>query len=154
MAIPTHVLTIESMSGENDDTSSEAPAPNPHSGPPLIHHPQGNAGRLGRKLQAGNTKRSSSSNELGAPLARKDQSDKGSLLPRFGEWNVKDPASGVGFTAVFEKVVHEKKTGRAAFFSSNHAASLLPMKFRGSSQSSAEGSSLQSWCCCCLRRKG
>ncbi|MCO5585747.1 hypothetical protein L7F22_039683 [Adiantum nelumboides] len=153
MAIPIHVLTIESVNGENGSTSSEAPAPNPESGPPLIH-PQNNAGRLGRKLQVGDTRRCSSNSAFGASFARKDQSEKGSSLPKFGEWNVKDPASGVGFTAVFEKVVEEKKTGRTAFFSPKHAGSLLPMKFRGSSQRSAEGFCLQSWCCCCRRQKG
>ncbi|KAL6863752.1 hypothetical protein ACP4OV_016655 [Aristida adscensionis] len=37
--------------------------------------------------------------------------EKGSPLPKFGEWDVNDPASGEGFTVIFNKARDEKKTG-------------------------------------------
>ncbi|KAK6259600.1 hypothetical protein SCA6_014074 [Theobroma cacao] len=36
--------------------------------------------------------------------------DKGRPLPKFGEWNVNDPASAEGFTVIFNKTRNEKKT--------------------------------------------
>ncbi|GAB4845933.1 Protein noi4 [Ancistrocladus abbreviatus] len=38
-------------------------------------------------------------------------SDKGRPLPKFGEWDVNDPASAEGFTVIFNKARDEKKTG-------------------------------------------
>ncbi|TXG55565.1 hypothetical protein EZV62_020821 [Acer yangbiense] len=37
--------------------------------------------------------------------------DKGRPLPKFGEWDVNDPSSAVGFTVIFNKARNEKKTG-------------------------------------------
>ncbi|KAF5461208.1 hypothetical protein F2P56_021025, partial [Juglans regia] len=50
------------------------------------------------------------------PLPRKVSpckfmSDKGQPLPKFGEWDVNDPASAEGFTVIFNKARDEKKTG-------------------------------------------
>ncbi|KAF9669648.1 hypothetical protein SADUNF_Sadunf14G0129100 [Salix dunnii] len=39
-------------------------------------------------------------------MAEKDQP-----LPKFGEWDVNDPASAEGFTVIFNKARNEKKTG-------------------------------------------
>ncbi|XP_074578949.1 protein NOI4-like [Curcuma longa] len=38
-------------------------------------------------------------------------SDKGQPLPKFGEWDVNNPASAEGFTVIFNKARDEKKTG-------------------------------------------
>ncbi|GMI79414.1 hypothetical protein HRI_001610700 [Hibiscus trionum] len=38
-------------------------------------------------------------------------SDQGRPLPKFGEWDVNDPASAEGFTVIFNKARDEKKTG-------------------------------------------
>ncbi|KAJ6894022.1 hypothetical protein NC652_027940 [Populus alba x Populus x berolinensis] len=38
-------------------------------------------------------------------------SDTGRPLPKFGEWDVNDPASAEGFTVIFNKARDEKKTG-------------------------------------------
>ncbi|XP_020274471.1 RPM1-interacting protein 4-like [Asparagus officinalis] len=38
-------------------------------------------------------------------------SDNGRPLPKFGEWDVNDPASAEGFTVIFNKARDEKKTG-------------------------------------------
>jgi hypothetical protein len=43
----------------------------------------------------------------GSPLLQ----EKGSPLPKFGEWDVNDPASAEGFTVIFNKARDEKKTG-------------------------------------------
>lgn len=32
-------------------------------------------------------------------------------MPKFGEWDVNDPASAEGFTVIFNKARNEKKTG-------------------------------------------
>lgn len=36
--------------------------------------------------------------------------DKGRALPKFGEWDVKNPASAEGFTVIFQKARDDKKT--------------------------------------------
>ncbi|KAK1290749.1 RPM1-interacting protein 4 [Acorus calamus] len=38
------------------------------------------------------------------------QQDKGRPLPKFGEWDVNNPASAEGFTVIFNKARDEKKT--------------------------------------------
>ncbi|KAE9606399.1 putative RIN4, pathogenic type III effector avirulence factor Avr cleavage [Lupinus albus] len=38
-------------------------------------------------------------------------SEKGRPLPKFGEWDVNDPASAEGYTVIFNKARDEKKTG-------------------------------------------
>ncbi|XP_028121706.1 protein NOI4 isoform X1 [Camellia sinensis] len=38
-------------------------------------------------------------------------SEKGRPLPKFGEWDVNDPASAEGFTVIFNKARNEKKAG-------------------------------------------
>ena len=35
---------------------------------------------------------------------------EGRPLPKFGEWDVNDPASAEGFTVIFNKARNEKKT--------------------------------------------
>ncbi|KAM2231105.1 hypothetical protein ACFX1S_015436 [Malus domestica] len=40
-------------------------------------------------------------------------SDKGRPLPKFGEWDVNNPASAEGFTVIFNKARDEKKTSAA-----------------------------------------
>ncbi|XP_042473904.1 protein NOI4-like [Zingiber officinale] len=37
--------------------------------------------------------------------------ERGRPLPKFGEWDVNDPASAEGFTVIFNKARDEKKTG-------------------------------------------
>ncbi|VVA18762.1 PREDICTED: RPM1-interacting 4 [Prunus dulcis] len=40
-----------------------------------------------------------------------EKQEKGRPLPKFGEWDVNDPASAEGFTVIFNKARDEKKTG-------------------------------------------
>lgn len=42
------------------------------------------------------------------------QQDKGRPLPKFGEWDVNNPASAEGYTVIFKKARDEKKTNGAA----------------------------------------
>ncbi|XP_010551964.1 PREDICTED: RPM1-interacting protein 4-like [Tarenaya hassleriana] len=37
--------------------------------------------------------------------------EKGQPLPKFGEWDVNDPASAEGFTVIFNKARNERKGG-------------------------------------------
>ncbi|KAL3749459.1 hypothetical protein ACJRO7_010557 [Eucalyptus globulus] len=37
--------------------------------------------------------------------------ERGQPLPKFGEWDVNEPASVEGFTVIFNKARYEKKTG-------------------------------------------
>ncbi|CAL0325312.1 unnamed protein product [Lupinus luteus] len=49
--------------------------------------------------------------------------DKGRALPKFGEWDVNNPASAEGFTVIFNKARDEKKTtGTAANKSTSHTS--------------------------------
>lgn len=41
-----------------------------------------------------------------------NQVDKGSTLPKFGEWDENNPASADGYTEVFNKVREEKNGGQ------------------------------------------
>ncbi|XP_019418545.1 PREDICTED: RPM1-interacting protein 4-like [Lupinus angustifolius] len=38
-------------------------------------------------------------------------SEKGRPLPKFGDWDVNDPASAEGYTVIFNNARDEKKTG-------------------------------------------
>ncbi|KAF8089527.1 hypothetical protein N665_0503s0026 [Sinapis alba] len=40
--------------------------------------------------------------------------NKGRPLPKFGEWDVNNPASAEGFTVIFSKASDEKKTKKAS----------------------------------------
>ncbi|KAG7022694.1 hypothetical protein SDJN02_16428, partial [Cucurbita argyrosperma subsp. argyrosperma] len=40
--------------------------------------------------------------------------DKGRPLPKFGEWDVNNPASAEGFTVIFSKARNEKKSNEAS----------------------------------------
>ncbi|KAF2563133.1 hypothetical protein F2Q70_00018901 [Brassica cretica] len=42
------------------------------------------------------------------------QENKGRPLPKFGEWDVNNPASAEGFTVIFSKASDEKKTKKAS----------------------------------------
>ncbi|XP_038685103.1 protein NOI4-like isoform X2 [Tripterygium wilfordii] len=58
--------------------------------------------------------------------------DKGRPLPKFGEWDVNDPASAEGFTVIFNKARDEKKTGgkpdSPAKFDSHTRSGVSPSK--------------------------
>ncbi|KAI3828370.1 hypothetical protein L1987_02471 [Smallanthus sonchifolius] len=68
--------------------------------------------------------------------------ENGRPLPKFGDWDVNDPASAEGFTVIFNKARDEKKTGGKADSPSNadpglkHAAA--PVKKPPAKK----------WCCC------
>jgi len=48
------------------------------------------------------------------PSGRGDETpERGSAVPKFGEWDEKDPSTGEGFTDIFNKVREEKQSGDA-----------------------------------------
>ncbi|KAK1430909.1 hypothetical protein QVD17_14018 [Tagetes erecta] len=46
-----------------------------------------------------------------APPTHTRKEEKGRPLPKFGDWDVNDPASAEGFTVIFNKARDEKKMG-------------------------------------------
>ncbi|XP_038883812.1 protein NOI4-like isoform X1 [Benincasa hispida] len=46
-------------------------------------------------------------------LTKQVLQDKGRPLPKFGEWDVNNPASAEGFTVIFSKARDEKKSNEA-----------------------------------------
>uniref|UniRef100_M1AQY3 NOI n=1 Tax=Solanum tuberosum TaxID=4113 RepID=M1AQY3_SOLTU len=46
-----------------------------------------------------------------ARTLQKCQWEKGHPLPKFGEWDVNDPASAEGYTVIFNKARNEKRSG-------------------------------------------
>ncbi|KAF8014779.1 hypothetical protein BT93_H0548 [Corymbia citriodora subsp. variegata] len=47
-----------------------------------------------------------------------DSPSSGAAVPRFGDWNVNDPASGDGYTDVFNRIKEERQRGPGAAMSS------------------------------------
>ncbi|KAJ4754185.1 RPM1-interacting protein 4 (RIN4) family protein [Rhynchospora pubera] len=81
---------------------------------------------------------------------RRDQSmaeENGRPLPKFGEWDVNDPASADGFTVIFNKARDEKKGGNAQETDS-------PMKddrnARATEGHATRSNSQKKWFCCVM----
>ncbi|KAI3408990.1 AvrRpt-cleavage domain-containing protein, partial [Psidium guajava] len=69
--------------------------------------------------------------------------DQGRSLPKFGEWDVNNPASAEGFTVIFSKARDEKK-------SPNGAVGNGPMSQRNDNASKPGGAyppMKKRWCC-------
>ena len=47
------------------------------------------------------------------------QPERGSAVPKFGEWDEKDPSTGEGFTDIFNKVREDKQSGVAPAITSD-----------------------------------
>ncbi|XP_062198716.1 protein NOI4-like isoform X1 [Phragmites australis] len=71
--------------------------------------------------------------------------EKGSPLPKFGEWDVNDPASAEGFTVIFNKARDEKKTGGN---SQGQDVPTKPSQPSGQGLYAAKGNSSKKWFCC------
>lgn len=69
-----------------------------------------------------------------------NEQENGKPLPKFGEWDVNDPASAEGFTVIFNKARDEKKTGRAG---SGRAAS----QRRNNSRKEDDKTNKKKWFC-------
>ncbi|XP_058219736.1 protein NOI4 [Rhododendron vialii] len=67
--------------------------------------------------------------------------DKGRPLPKFGEWDVNDPASAEGFTVIFNKARNEKKTGGKPESPTKEESAYRPGATLGKPQS-------KKWFCC------
>ncbi|XP_062198717.1 protein NOI4-like isoform X2 [Phragmites australis] len=70
--------------------------------------------------------------------------EKGSPLPKFGEWDVNDPASAEGFTVIFNKARDEKKTGGN---SQGQDVPTKPSQPSGQGLYAAKGNSSKWFCC-------
>ncbi|XP_042424765.1 protein NOI4-like [Zingiber officinale] len=71
-------------------------------------------------------------------------SDQGQPLPKFGEWDVNNPASAEGFTVIFNKARDEKKTG------GNSGAAATPSRNEGLQPDIGDHhpSKTRKWFCC------
>ncbi|MCL7034147.1 hypothetical protein MKW94_000959 [Papaver nudicaule] len=69
--------------------------------------------------------------------------DKGRPLPKFGEWDVNDPASAEGFSVIFNKARDERKAGNKPDSPGKDETSLYnkPRPVSGKPQS-------KKWFCC------
>ncbi|XP_073296084.1 protein NOI4-like [Primulina huaijiensis] len=71
--------------------------------------------------------------------------EKGRPLPKFGEWDVNNPASADGFTVIFAKARDEKKaTGTAASIASPSP----PPPSMSQPHESDNDPSKKKWLCC------
>ncbi|KAG9447910.1 hypothetical protein H6P81_014038 [Aristolochia fimbriata] len=76
-----------------------------------------------------------------------ETTEKGAAVPKFGDWDEKDPASADGFTHIFNKVREEKQTG-AAKVPAVPTDSSYPHSGKHENVDNAE----PSWFCCFGRR--
>ncbi|XP_012572273.1 uncharacterized protein [Cicer arietinum] len=65
---------------------------------------------------------------------------QGRPLPKFGEWDVNDPASAEGFTVIFNKARDEKKTGGGG-------SGRITSQRRSNSRKDDDKSSKRKWFC-------
>ncbi|XP_041007381.1 protein NOI4-like isoform X1 [Juglans microcarpa x Juglans regia] len=70
--------------------------------------------------------------------------DKGRPLPKFGEWDVNNPASAEGFTVIFSKARDEKKSDGAA----GSGATQRRNENQSKSQEHFQSSETKKWFCC------
>ncbi|CAD6207646.1 unnamed protein product [Miscanthus lutarioriparius] len=62
------------------------------------------------------------------PSGRGDETpERGSAVPKFGEWDEKDPSTGEGFTDIFNKVREEKQSGNAPVITSDTGLLMLQL---------------------------
>jgi hypothetical protein len=72
------------------------------------------------------------------------QPERGSAVPKFGEWDEKDPSTGEAFTGIFDKVREEKQSG-----SGNASVVNSDAGYNRSNQNHKYGSSVSSLQTCC-----
>ncbi|KAJ1695029.1 hypothetical protein LUZ63_011727 [Rhynchospora breviuscula] len=70
----------------------------------------------------------------------------GGPLPKFGEWDVNDPASAEGFTVIFNKARDEKKTATTAPCSDS--PSKADQVYKDAPYNTIPKSSTKKWFCC------
>ncbi|XP_027337654.1 protein NOI4-like [Abrus precatorius] len=71
--------------------------------------------------------------------------EKGRPLPKFGEWDVNNPASAEGFTVIFNKARDEKKTNTAANVVTPRRSDPV---FRNENYNDPQRSQKKKWFCC------
>ncbi|XP_018844612.1 protein NOI4-like isoform X2 [Juglans regia] len=82
-------------------------------------------------------------------------SDKGRPLPKFGEWDVNNPASAEGFTVIFSKARDEKKSNKGTYNTGSAAAAASTHPSSNHNQSKSQENNNQhpddqtkKWFCC------
>ncbi|MCL7037089.1 hypothetical protein MKW94_000888 [Papaver nudicaule] len=70
--------------------------------------------------------------------------DKGRPLPKFGEWDVNNPASAEGFTVIFNKARNDKKTNNG----NSDAADKTSQKTKPNDNKVQYPPSSRKWFCC------
>ncbi|CAA2956769.1 RPM1-interacting protein 4-like isoform X2 [Olea europaea var. sylvestris] len=97
-----------------------------------------------KSLDVGSNSRS---NPLSAGPNRMNHADdfsyKSASVPKFGEWDERDPRSGEGFTVIFNKVKEEKQIAAAKF-------SPVPLQTANDYPTSPNKKTTRSKKCCCL----
>ncbi|WOL13632.1 RPM1-interacting protein 4-like [Canna indica] len=71
--------------------------------------------------------------------------ERGWPLPKFGDWDVNDPASAEGFTVIFNKARDERKIGGNARETDSHGKEETTFKHDYASKSHHK------WFCCMIR---
>ncbi|XP_022142617.1 RPM1-interacting protein 4-like [Momordica charantia] len=83
------------------------------------------------------------------PRARRNEGEMVASVPKFGSWDARDPKSGDGYTAIFNKVKMEKKIG-----GSNSSQAVPPLTNQTKQQPIPQivhgSTSFVSKVCCCL----
>ncbi|KAI3927670.1 hypothetical protein MKW98_014897 [Papaver atlanticum] len=69
--------------------------------------------------------------------------DKGRPLPKFGEWDVNNPASAEGFTVIFNKARNDKKTNNG-----NSATEKTSKNTKANDNKVQYPPSQRKWFCC------
>ncbi|XP_059452492.1 protein NOI4-like [Corylus avellana] len=71
--------------------------------------------------------------------------DKGRPLPKFGEWDVNNPASAEGFTVIFSKARDEKKSNGTAASGAIQRNDHIPSK---PEENNYQNPMTKKWFCC------
>ncbi|KAH7444387.1 hypothetical protein KP509_02G076700 [Ceratopteris richardii] len=103
--------------GQNGNRTEEDHHFQPENGSSLVSgvspmNPQPHRGQLGRKpgTASPSAERKSDGGAPGTPNRNRPER-YASPLPKFGEWDVNNPASGEGYTIIFDNARDQKKTG-------------------------------------------
>ncbi|KAG4933036.1 hypothetical protein AAZX31_17G122800 [Glycine max] len=71
--------------------------------------------------------------------------ENGRPLPKFGEWDVNNPASAEGFTVIFNKARDEKKTNTATATPTPRRSDPV---FKNENYNNPQYSGKRKWFCC------
>ncbi|MED6118619.1 hypothetical protein PIB30_004223 [Stylosanthes scabra] len=73
---------------------------------------------------------------------------EGTVIPKFGDWDVTDPKSGEGYTAIFSKIQNEKHAASSSSHSPVRGTPQLNNCSNLKNQYEGQSSKLFKYCCC------